>query len=51
MSLGCCSLGLLGILYFRVGPGVPLALQLFVLARFEILQWFTYCHGWFPLAT
>ena len=38
MALGSHMLGLLGILYFRVGPGVMLAIQVFVLASFEILQ-------------
>ena len=50
MALGRRRLGLMGLLYFRVRPSVPLALQLFMRARFEMLQRFPYFYGWFPLA-
>ena len=47
MAFGRRKLSLSGILYFQGGPGVPLVLQMYVLARYGIFWRFSYCHVFF----
>ena len=49
MEFGRHRLGLLGILDFQVGTGIPLVLQLYILSWSEILRWFLYCHVLFQI--